>query len=91
MSGLSVNEYDTLFQFIKNNVVGVKDEHVELCLKVLDGVKSGRISEEREIEITHWTSVDAQWDGDDDVTVLGVYAYPVDLIDYIAKTYGPKI
>jgi len=85
MSGLSVNEYDTLFQLIKSNVVGVKDEDIELCLKVLDGVKSGRISEEREIEITDCTSVDAEWDGDDDATVLGVYAYPVDLIDYIVN------
>lgn len=85
MSGLSVSEYNDLFQYIKDNINGVKDEDIELCLRVLDGVKSGRISEEREIEITHWTSVDAQWDGDDDVTVLGVYAYPKDLIDYIVN------
>ena len=88
MSGLSVNEYDTLFRFIKNNVVGVRDEHVELCLDVLDGIKSGRIPEEREIEITGAASVDAQCGGDDDiddVTILGVYAYPVDLIEHITK------
>jgi hypothetical protein len=85
MFGLSVNEYNALFQYIKDNINGVKDEDIDLCLRVLDGVKSGRISEEREIEITDWASVDADWDGDDDVTVLGVYTYPKDLIDYITN------
>ena len=47
-NGLSVYEHNALKDFIKENVKFVKDEDIDLCLNILDGLKSGRISSEIE-------------------------------------------
>lgn len=82
-NGLSVFEFNTISDFIKQNVNGVKDEDVNLCLHILDALKSGQINYEDEIDILNIASVDVDDVGDIEPSVLSVDVCPKEVLDFI--------
>ena len=82
-NGLSVFEFNTISDFIKQNVNGVKDEDVNLCLHILDALKSGKINYEDEIDILNIASVDVDDVGDIEPSVHSVDVCPKEVLDFI--------
>lgn len=82
-NGLSVFEFNTISDFIKQNVNGVKDEDVNLCLHILDALKSGQINYEDEIDILNIADVDVDNVGDIEPSVHSVDVYPKEVLDFI--------
>ena len=82
-NGLSVFEFNTIGDFIKQNVNGVKDEDVNLCLNILDALKSGKINYEDEIDILNIADVDVDDVGDIVPSVLSVDVCPKEVLDFI--------
>lgn len=82
-NGLSVFEFNTISDFIKQNVNGVKDEDVNLCLHILDALKSGSINYEDEIDILNIADVDVDDVGDIEPSIHSVDVNPKEVLDFI--------
>lgn len=83
-NGLSVFEYDNLYQEI-SKVQGVSEEDVKRTLSLLDLLKSKRINDRKEIDVTDVVMVDAYDDEGNKLPIWGITAWADDLLDYILK------
>lgn len=83
-NGLSVFEYDNLYQELIK-VQGVSEEDVKRTLNLLDLLKSKRINDRKEIDVTDVVMVDAYDDEGNKLPIEGVTAWADDLLDYILK------
>lgn len=84
-NGLSVFEYDNLYQELIK-VQGVSEEDVKRTLNLLDLLKSKRINERKEIDVTNVVMVDAYDDEGNKLPIEGVTAWSDDLLDHILKS-----
>lgn len=84
-NGLSVFEYDNLYQELIK-VQGVSEEDVKRTLNLLDLLKSKRINECKEIDVTDVVMVDAYDDEGNKLPIEGVTAWSDDLLDHILKS-----
>ena len=84
-NGLSVFEYDNLYQELIK-VQGVSEEDVKRTLNLLDLLKSKRINERKEIDVTDVVMVDAYDDEGNKLPIEGVTAWSDDLLDHILKS-----
>ena len=84
-NGLSVFEYDNLYQELIK-VQGVSEEDVKRTLNLLDLLKSKRINERKEIDVTDVVMVDAYDDEGNKIPIEGVTAWSDDLLDHILKS-----
>ena len=83
-NGLSVFEYDNLYQELIK-VQGVSEEDVKRTLNLLDLLKSKRINDRKEIDVTDVVMVEAYDDEGNKLPIEGVTAWADDLLDYILK------
>lgn len=83
-NGLSVFEYDNLYQEI-SKVQGVSEEDVKRTLNLLDLLKSKRINDRKEIDVTDVVMVDAYDDEGNKLPIEGITAWADDLLDHILK------
>lgn len=83
--GLSVFEYDNLYKEI-SKVQGVSEEDVKRTLTLLDLLKSKRINDRKEINITDVVMVDNYDDEGNMLPIEGVTAWADDLLDHILKS-----
>lgn len=83
-NGLSVFEYDNLYQELIK-VQGVSEEDVKRTLNLLDLLKSKRINDRKEIDVTDVVMVDAYDDEGNKLPIEGVTAWADDLLDHILK------
>jgi len=81
-NGLSVFEYDNLYQELIK-VQGVSEEDVKTTLNLLDLLKSKRINDRKEIDVTDVVMVDAYDDEGNKLPIEGVTAWADDLLDHI--------
>jgi len=84
-NGLSVFEYDNLYQEI-SKVQGVSEEDVKRTLNLLDLLKSKRINDRKEIDVTDVVMVDAYDDEGNKLPIGGVSAWADELLDHILKS-----
>lgn len=84
-NGLSVFEYDNLYQELIK-VQGVSEEDVKRTLNLLDLLKSKRINERKEIDVTDVVMVEAYDDEGNKLPIEGVTAWADDLLDHILKS-----
>lgn len=84
-NGLSVFEYDNLYQELIK-VQGVSEEDVKRTLNLLDLLKSKRINDRKEIDVTNVVMVDAYDDEGNKLPIEGVTAWADDLLDHILKS-----
>jgi len=84
-NGLSVFEYDNLYQELIK-VQGVSEEDVKTTLNLLDLLKSKRINDRKEIDVTDVVMVDAYDDEGNKLPIEGVTAWADDLLDHILKS-----
>lgn len=82
--GLSVFEYNNLFTEI-SKVQGVSEEDVKRTLTLLDLLKSKRINERKEIDVTDVVMVDAYDEEGNKLPIEGVTAWSDDLLDHILR------
>ena len=83
-NGLSVFEYDNLYQELIK-VQGVSEEDVKTTLNLLDLLKSKRINDRKEIDVTDVVMVDAYDDEGNKLPIEGITAWADDLLDHILK------
>ena len=83
-NGLSVFEYDNLYQELIK-VQGVSEEDVKTTLNLLDLLKSKRINDRKEIDVTNVVMVDAYDDEGNKIPIGGITAWSDDLLDHILK------
>ena len=84
-NGLSVFEYDNLYQELIK-VQGVSEEDVKRTLSLLDLLKSKRINDRKEINITDVVMIDNYDDEGNMLPIEGVTAWADDLLDHILKS-----
>lgn len=80
--GLSVFEYNNLFTEI-SKVQGVSEEDVKRTLTLLDLLKSKRINERKEIDVTNVVMVDAYDDEGNKLPIEGVTAFADEIIECV--------
>jgi len=83
-NGLSVHEYNTLYEEMCK-VQGVTEEDVKRTLSLLDLLKSKRINDRKEIDVTDVVMVDAYDDEGNKLPIEGITAWADDLLDHILK------
>lgn len=82
-NGLSVHEYNTLYQEMCK-VQGVTEEDVKKALDLLDLLKSNRIND-KGIDVTDVVTVNAYDDKGYSAQIDGVSAWADELLDHILK------
>lgn len=83
-NGLSVFEYDNLYKEM-SKIQGVSTEDIKRVLNLLDLLKSKRINERKEIDVTDVVMVEAYDDEGNKLPIEGVSAWSDDLLDHILE------